>query len=350
MTKACLLAVGARTSVGATGPATAAAVRAGMPLFKNHDFMIDRTGLPMVVAADAFLPPELQIGQRLQSLALSACQEAMAALAGNPRGSLPPISALIGLAEPRPGLDDAAVADLGQHLQHGLARQGHVGGVHTTRQGHGAGLMAMGAALLRIRAGSDELYLAGGVDSYLEPETLEWLEETGQLHGVNNTWGFIPGEAACFWLLTSDATARKLGFEPQQWLRAVGVAREAMLIKTDTVCLGEGLSQAVALAAAGLPEGSLIDQGYADFNGEPYRGDELGYTLVRNRQHFADPAEFMTPADCWGDIGAASGPACVMLASQAARKGHAKGPRALACTSSEGGLRTAALTETTIAH
>ncbi len=347
--RACLLAFGARTAVGATAAASAAAVRAGMAMFKQHPFMVDRKGQPMTVARDHFLPAEMPVLARMTELARSASLEALAALKGRDVRSLPPLSVLLGLPEHRPGLPASLTTDLSNGLQQALAPEWPTRGIVASQHGHSAGTLALGSALSRLRAGSDELLLVGGVDSCLEPETLEWLDDNGQLHGPGNTWGFIPGEGAAFCLLASESTARRLGFEPSQWIASFGMAREANLINTDTVCLGAGLTDAVRQATDalphGLPHGLRIDQAYCDLNGEPYRGDELGYTLVRTGERFAAPSDFITPADCWGDIGAASGPAFVVLAATAGLRGYAKGPRALACTSSEGGARAAVLVE-----
>ena len=347
---ACLLAVSARTPVGAGSAASAAAVRAGMALFKNHPFMVDAKGQSMVVARDTFLPVEMAVADRLAVLGTSALQEAVSALKGVDPARLPAISVLAGLPEPRPGLPEHLVAELSPRLQHALGAPCRVSGVAASQHGHAAGLLAVGSALARIRAGSDELFLAGGIDSWLEPETLEWLDASGQLHALSNTWGFIPGEAAAFCLLAGKSTAKRLGFEPLQWVGAFGMTREHNLIKTDTVCLGHGMTEAIRQAAAGLPAGQRVDQGYGDINGEPYRGDELGYAIVRTSEHFVAPGDFITPADCWGDIGAASGPAYVALASIAATRGYAKGPRAMTLASSEGGARAALLLHTPLAR
>jgi 3-oxoacyl-[acyl-carrier-protein] synthase-1 len=51
----------------------------------------------------------------------------------------------------------------------------------------------------------------------------------------------------------------------------------------------------------------------------------------------------VTPADCWGDIGAASGPLFANLAVAAGLRGYAKGPRTLIWASSERGDRAAAV-------
>jgi 3-oxoacyl-[acyl-carrier-protein] synthase-1 len=80
-----------------------------------------------------------------------------------------------------------------------------------------------------------------------------------------------------------------------------------------------------------------------DQNGEAYRADELAFMLVRLSERFTDGSDFEAPADCWGDVGAASGPLFVVLAAAAAERGYARGPHYVLWTSSESGERGAAL-------
>lgn len=91
-----------------------------------------------------------------------------------------------------------------------------------------------------------------------------------------------------------------------------------------------------------------VDYTICDQNGEAYRADEFGFMLARLSEYFIDPSDYMAPADCWGDVGAASGPLCTNLTIFSAEKGYAKGPRTLLWTSSEGGERTAAIIEADI--
>ena len=55
-----------------------------------------------------------------------------------------------------------------------------------------------------------------------------------------------------------------------------------------------------------------------------------------------DAIDRLTPASCWGDVGA-SGPLFGALAIASGLRGYAKGPRAMLWTSSEGGQRGAAI-------
>jgi 3-oxoacyl-[acyl-carrier-protein] synthase-1 len=81
-------------------------------------------------------------------------------------------------------------------------------------------------------------------------------------------------------------------------------------------------------------------------NGEPYRADEYGFACLRANEWFASSSEFVSPADCWGDVSAATGPLCVSLSVIAARKTYSNGPLTLVWASSESGERAGALLET----
>jgi 3-oxoacyl-[acyl-carrier-protein] synthase-1 len=119
----------------------------------------------------------------------------------------------------------------------------------------------------------------------------------------------------------------------------VALDREEVPIKTDGVCLGRAMSRIVGALLDGQPEGSVFDAFYCDQNGEAYRADELGFMLARASARFRNPSDFISPADCWGDVGAASLPLYLALAIEAAERGYAPGPVSLLLAGSESGLR-----------
>ena len=209
-----------------------------------------------------------------------------------------------------------------------LRDSGLVARVQTIDLGHAAEC-CNAAAQRDLAAGTQEFHLVGGVDSYMEPETLEWLEKSEQLHSAglaNNAWGFIPGEAAGFCLLASEKARLRYQLSANCRVLAAGVARESSLIKTDTVCIGLGLTAAVREALTALPDGIKVDRIICDQNGEAYRANDAGFMLVRLSERFNRGSDFLAPADCWGDVGAASIPLSVALAAAAAERGYARGP------------------------
>jgi 3-oxoacyl-[acyl-carrier-protein] synthase-1 len=337
----CIVGVGARTPLGLTSPASAAAVRAAVGAIREHPYFVDKAGEPMCVAMDAVLSPDLNGADRLHALALPAIKEAIDPLDGL-MSMKAPLPLILGLPESRPGLSPTLGRDLAVRLDKSLQSPG----VRTTiiPHGHSAGLMALEEAWRQIISGQTDFCLAGGLDSYLEPETLEWLDQERQLMSAQNRSGFPPGEGAGFCLVTSSSIARRYGLEVLAWVVSVATTMEENRIKMETICIGKGLTAAIIKVSGALELPSeKIDFTYCDLNGERYRSEEFTFALLRTQAAFRDPIDNLTPADCWGDVGAASGPLFVTLAIASSQRGYAKGPRTLLWTGSEGGQRSAAL-------
>lgn len=334
---------GATTAVGRSAWSSAAAVRAGISGFTEHPFMIDRAGEPMRAAIAPWLDIDLEGVDRLEALLLPAIDEALSGAASFPLFTARCAIALA-LPSPRPGLAESIGGELGARL--GRRYGSLFGSSAVFAAGHAAGLLALQAASRKLSEGALDGCIVAGVESWLAPETLEWLEDCDQLHGagpLNNAWGFIPGEAGAALLLINEDAARRFAIQPLAAVLSVGSAHEAKRIKTDTVCIGEGLTDAFRAALARLVPGSKISDIYCDMNGEPYRADEFGFTALRTKEFLEAGSDFNAPADCLGDVSAAGGVLHVMMACVAARKAYAKGPLALAWASSETGERAAAL-------
>lgn len=340
-----IVATGARTSLGLQALPSAAALRAGISSMGDHPFMIDQAGDPMPGALDSFIDPGIMGPERLLTLAESALREACTLL-DNPNESLQRLPVYLGLPEYRPGFSEQDA----QEIQNGLGNIDElpiqISEVKVLTEGHAAGLYALAVATEHIRTGALEACIVGGVDSYFHPDTMEWLDENRQLVGTVSRSAFVPGEAASFCLVTSAEFSKRLGLDALARVSGVAVARESKLIKTSDICLGEGLTTAVKNAVAGLRPGETINDIICDINGERYRGEEWGFVCLRLPQYFDAPTVYLSPADCWGDTGAASGPLFVMLACQAAAGGYSKGSRTMLWASSESGLRGAVVLET----
>lgn len=338
--------LGANTAVGRGAWASAAAVRAGVSGFTQHPYMIDTAGEPMRAAIAPWIDIGLQGVDRFEALLIPAIEEALAVLEGAP-ASVSRWAFALALPSLRPGLPQR----LGAELQSRVTRRFNAvfGGAATFEAGHAAGLLGLQAACAKLRQGALDACVVAGVESWLEPETLEWLEQNDQLHGagpLNNAWGFIPGEAGAALLVMREIVARELQLPLLAGVLGVGVAHEPKRIKTETVCIGEGLTAAFRDALTAMPAGAKVSDIYCDMNGEPYRADEFGFTALRTKEYFESAGDFMAPADCWGDVSAAGGLLHAMLACAAAHKGYARGSLAFAWASAEMGERAAALLAT----
>jgi 3-oxoacyl-[acyl-carrier-protein] synthase-1 len=340
-----IVATGARTPLGAAAP-TAAAVRAGIVAAREHPFMVDQVGEPMPGALDLQLDPGFVGPQRLVALAESAMREACLPL-GPWQGRRVRVPVIAALPECRPGFTPADAERCRRELLQCQGLPVELSDVTVIPGGHAAGLLALATAVERVGREDTGLYLVGGVDSYFHPETMEWLDGNRQLSGSVSRSGFVPGEAAGFCLLASERALEGLAATTVVRVRSVAMATEAKPIKSDGVSLGEGLSAAVRDAVRALPpEEARINQIVGDLNGERYRGEEWGFVCLRWSEFFDDPTAYLAPAECWGDVGAASGPLFAMLVFQAAARGHAQGRRTLLWASSENGRRGAAVLET----
>ncbi len=342
MTPLHVVSLGATTPVGRDAWASAAAVRAGVRGFADHPYMVDSAGKPMRAAIVPWLDIDCAGRDRFEALLMPAVEQALAPALDRT------LSLRMALALTLPAARPGLPADLDAVLRAAIARRfGSIfSAVAVFPVGHAGGFIAIDAASRRIAADAFDACVIAGVDSYLAPETLEWLERNDQLHGagrLNNAWGFVPGEGAGAVLMVSDAARQRFRLDALASLLSVGNAVEPTRIKTRTVCVGHGLTEALRAGLAGLPRGAQVTDVYCDMNGEPYRADEFGFAAVRVKESFVSASAFVAPADCWGDVSAASAPLSIVLAAAAGRKAYARGTLACLWASSESGERGGAL-------
>ncbi len=340
-----LIANGARTPLGPAAAPSAAAVRALMRAAVEHPFMIGVSGEPIVGALEPRLDPKMMGSGRLLALAEAAIAEACLPLQTS-GGSRPRLPLHLALPEIRPGFTARDIEAIRSGIAQFEKTASHISRVNVFPHGHAGGAMALKAGAEQIRQGAAEACLIGGVDSYFQPDTLGWLDENRQLVGPASRSGFIPGEGAGFCLLANDRLRDRLGDPGSLRVRSIAIENEPKLIKTEDTCLGEGLSASVRDVASDLrlPD-ERINAIYCDINGERYRATEWGFVCLRLSHYFDDPTSYVSPAECWGDVGAASIPLFAMLASEAARRGYSRGPRSLLWGSSEAGQRGAVVLE-----
>ncbi|MEM9460054.1 MAG: beta-ketoacyl synthase N-terminal-like domain-containing protein [Myxococcota bacterium] len=333
----------ARTPLGLTAQTSAAAVRAGISRIGDHPVWCDLAGEPIRMARDGVLSPELCGVDRVFELAtaplLAACDSCRA------RAPSVPIRVILGLPQLRPGWTAAHEQRYIQRIDQLTHPRGNVQLVYTKKRGHAATLAALDIAVRAIAQGGDELFVVGGADSYHEPKTLAWLQRNGQLKTLATRSGFLPGEGAGF--VVAASTRLTAHFHRGDRVEVLGSASalEPKLIKTGADTVGEGLSRAIREAAASLR--SPVHNIYCDINGERYRTDEWAFVSLRCHSVLDDPAGYVAPVDCWGDLGAATGTVGLSLAMQAWERGYARGPTALICAGSEDGLRCVTVLERT---
>ena len=125
-------------------------------------------------------------------------------------------------------------------------------------------------------------------------------------------------------------------------MRSAATAIEPHPLRSTEPCLGEGLTAAFSAVIGNLQlPHEIITATYCDLNGERYRNEEFVYAMFRTQAGFVDANDYISPADCWGDVGAASGPLFAVLAIAARLRGYAKGAYPLLWAGSDSGYRSA---------
>lgn len=337
--------LGAVTSIGRNALASAAAVRAGVSGFSQHPFMGDLVGKPTCVAQCQWLASEPNISIHIMDCLITAIRESLLPLqAAMDAGKHLRLALFVNLPSFRPGLPESLSQNVYETLEQTFA--GLFIHINVSQLGHAGGIIGLQSAIRFLNEDDEVACVVAGADSYLDIDTLEWLEDTEQLHGagaLNNAWGFIPGEGAGAILLLSAKLNQHLNIQILGVVAGIGVDQETKLIRTGSVCLGKGLTSSFRGAFNGLSSEQKITDIYCDMNGETYRADEYAFAVTRTRERFISASDFVTPADCWGDIGAASALLFIVLACVAGAKNYANGTNAFVWASSETGERGAAV-------
>lgn len=337
-----LCGVGARTPLGFNAVATAAAVRGAISAIGDHPFFLDKVGQPINMACDAGLTPSLATGldltHRMKTMLLAAINEALGNVKLNWKDTL--IQCWIGLPEPRPGL----LPEVIRSVSSSVATELGIEQIYQIERGHSSGLMVMHKAATLISSGEMDLCLVAGVDSYHSRLTLDWLDRIGVLLSKKNRNGFIPGEAAAACLLASRTALHRYRLPVLASITAAATGIEPHPIRGEEVCIGEGLTAVLKSVITPLQHRKqVITAAYCDINGERYRNEELVYTLLRTQDGFLDAHDYQCPADCCGDVGAASGLLFASLAVASKQRGYAKGSFPVLWAGSESGYRAAVL-------
>ncbi len=297
---------------------------------------VPEDGLPELAPPLAALPLQFREARMLR-LAQVALEDALAPLQGE-GGELP---LLLGLPEQHTTLPldpKAFVERLAQQVP------GHIDVARSlaVARGRAGGLLALREAGARLERGDAEFVLVGGVDCLVDLYVLGTLDMQGRIRNEINSDGFSPSEGAAFLLLAREATARSRGLTPLARLLGSAQGREPGHVYADEPYLGEGLAATFEALLGEAPPPRPIGSVYGSFNGERYWAREFGVARLRQAKAFAPEHAMEHPAECFGDMGSAQGPALAALAAHAVRHGY-RGQPCLVYASSDYGDRAATL-------
>ncbi|ABC32360.1 3-oxoacyl-(acyl-carrier-protein) synthase [Hahella chejuensis KCTC 2396] len=321
MNKVAILSSGVVSSLALDVPVMSTAVQAGISTLKTYDY-IASTGEPyrMSILPDECLP-ELQDGvtnqtsyryrRMLQLLAVALEQLKISEKVTSPTPcfiNLPEKLSLRKTVAPQTLQEINRLTGLSIDWLH--SRVYH--------QGRAGGYSALADAYRLVSEGVVKTALVAGVDSCRCLKTLGTWESEGRLLLSHVGDGFLPGEGAGCLLLSAADENSKVILDPP------GVSQEEAHYYSDQVCRGDGLTAAMLAACDQL--NSPVQQIICGLNGEHSPTKEWGVAVSRLGDKLDNNASIMHPADCYGDIGAATAPVLVALSAYMLEQGDVEGP------------------------
>ena len=250
-----------------------------------------------------------QLYGRLIKMSIIAIREAIKGI--SPKGPIPLVLAL-------PQSRDKAIPQPAELILHNIKIQPDLAQVdikqaqliHTGRAG---GIQTLEIAQRFLYGLNHEYVLIGGVDSYCEYPILMALDEDKRLMATGRMDSFVPGEGAAFLLVTRNPAVALQVQGQCISLGNPGIAQEPGYMESEEPYLGEGLDQAFKKALLNTRE--PVTTLYSSMNGENFWAKEYGVALMRNQQHFVEELNVEHPADCFGDLGAATGTTLLILSA-----------------------------------
>lgn len=316
------------TPVGGDTSMTLLAIKAGVsqvqesPFF-NKDFLPikmasvpDEALEPLAPAILESYPTLVAREKRMLSLCKSAFSDEMRSTIGEePIGLL-----LAGPEDLFPGRVDgignqflpSLVQLLGINIDENISRK--------FCMGRSSVIHAIDFAFQYMQATGKARVLVGAVDTYRDYALLGALDAQNRLLASGVMDGFAPGEAAVFLLLTNEDGPSVTGKRRVQLYRP-GFSEEKGHIYSADPYLGEGLHHAIRKAITHR-NANGIQSLYSSMTGEGFWAKELGVAMTRNHASFDENVAIEHPADCIGDVGAATSAIALGMLSIAALGTH----------------------------
>ncbi|MGE0529418.1 MAG: beta-ketoacyl synthase N-terminal-like domain-containing protein, partial [Bdellovibrionales bacterium] len=340
--------LGMMTSVGYQAPQAITSLRAGLSRrmeFPDYEPIVREPGMrfpePLIAAPVAGVTDGLRGIERLLALGVPALHEALEdahLLDGQQQQTV----LLVGGSQaPNRGAGSRIATILAPRL--GLrTSKAPFQNVRYLPSGTASVLLAVRDAMTQLVQRQCRQCVVGGVDSWLDEDSLTWLDEKRRLKSASNPDSFIPGEAAAFIVLELQSNATRRNIIPHAQCRPVTMAMEKNTIWTEDPCTAEALSRCVQEVVAGLSaEEKTPDVALCDLNGESYRSAEWSYTIPKVFQGEDPVPALVHPADCLGDVGAATGAILLGLTAFSMKMKTAPWQSALLWCSSDDGERAA---------
>lgn len=309
-----IAATGMITPVGMNTAMTAASVKAGINVYQSST-IYDEYFSPIhmtQVPEDALPPLSLQLKNQLGINARQArmLRLAQPALREVLTGITSPLPLFMAGPEPLPNRPLPMRSVFLKHLQVQTGFSFDLDASKVFPMGRAAAFFALEYAFNFLASSDQELALVGGVDTYWHPMTLAALAKDKRLKTENGGADvFVPGEGAGFILLSKNETIKN-----NRQIFRPGLSEEIGHRYSEEPYRGDGLSLAFNQAIENANTKN-IKQIYSSLNGESFGSKEYGVAVTRNSSEISEGYKHIHPADCYGDLGAASGVILLSLAS-----------------------------------
>jgi len=353
-TKMYIAGMGMTTPLGSSAEMTEVAVNAGISAYKLSGYE-NQQGQPisMTRVPDELLSSlqvDIDIGtyyreqyDRIIKLAIFALQDTLSGLQCDHAKIKQALPLILATSEPDSQSKPIDIGLLINQVNRLSEVQLDAQRVHSVPQGRAAGIGALALAYRYLDELKYDYVLVGGSDSYWNIDQINQLDIEQRLLSKNNTNGFAPGEAAGFILLTRHANKALMFNGHIIKLHPPGVSEEVGHMYSQLCYKGQGLDLAFKQALS-FHASSPVSTIYSSMNGEHFWAKEYSVATIRNKKKFKD--EYLTehPADCYGDLGAATGSILIALSAMRLFK-QAQPDAHLVYSSSDGASRAAVCVE-----
>jgi len=312
--------IGMLTPIGFDAPSSCAAIKAGISAYALSDYrtqtgkQVTLSGIPDGVFSEMEI--EIDEGEYYSShldhvirMSVFAIKEALSKQNINN-----PIPFIFSLQEPHKNLTPVNTETLMTNFVDQCEFPLDIKKSHFLSSGRASGILGLELAMRYLNEQNEDYVLLGGADSHWSRSHIGLLDKDERLNVEGSTDGFVPGEAACYILLTRHPEKALNNAGNIISLSAPGTGHEPGHLGSEQPYLGEGLDQAVKQALKGYSGGN-ITKIYNSMNGESHWAKEFGVITIRNKAHFNESMQVIHPAQNYGDLGAATGSMLIGVAA-----------------------------------
>lgn len=238
--------------------------------------------------------------------------------------------------EDRAGVAQEAFRLFSMEAREHCVAPAHADSVQLFSCDHAAGIMAIERAARDLLEHKVAFAVVVAVDSLLHAEHLRSLWGEDRLKLPNRSDGLVPGEAVAVVVLERARDAKARGTPILARLGETATDRESVPLGPEHPIRAEAASRAINAALAGSGGQASVDRVIVDLSGERWRSLEWALVETRCLGELAHGWQLWHPADCLGDVGAATSVVHLAIASRAFARGYGGGGVLLSAASPRG--------------